>query len=157
MDASIINQYSTGGAKLKAAIAGLSREQLLAVPIPGKWSIQQVVIHLADADLILSDRMKRVIAEEKPALLAFDQDAFLARLHCDAQPADEAAALFDQNRRLFARVLNALPAEIFERIGIHSERGPMTLRDILTMTVRHLDHHLKFIAEKRQRLVGSAV
>ena len=59
----LIEQFERGGEKLAMAIRGLSREDLTCFPIPGKWSIQQVVIHLMDSDLIACDRMKRTIAE----------------------------------------------------------------------------------------------
>ena len=57
MDRSIIENYGRGGEKLTASIVGLSREELLAFPVPGTWSIQQIVIHLLDSDLISMDRM----------------------------------------------------------------------------------------------------
>ena len=64
MNRELIDRYAAGGSQLAPAIAGLSREQLNAFPVPGTWSIQQIVLHLMDSDLIASDRMKRVAAEE---------------------------------------------------------------------------------------------
>ena len=68
MDRSAIEQFEHGGEKLKLAIRGLTREDLIALPAPegevGKWSIQQVVLHLADCEAVFADRIKRVIAEE---------------------------------------------------------------------------------------------
>ena len=68
-----------GGQKLADAVRGLRREDLQAHPVPGKWSIQQVVIHLMDSDLVTTDRMKRVIAEDNPTLLAYDEEKFAAQ------------------------------------------------------------------------------
>ena len=71
---------ASGGEKLRQAIKGLGREDLTAFPVPGTWSIQQIVIHLMDSDLIGTDRMKRIIAEENPTLVGYDQDKFVASL-----------------------------------------------------------------------------
>src|SRR6476620_8962199 len=97
---SLIDQFETGGQKVKAAIAGLSREDLLAFPVPGTWSIQQIVLHIVDSDLVLSDRMKRVIAEDKPLLIGYDESKFAARLHYDALDTGLACEIFAANRRL---------------------------------------------------------
>jgi uncharacterized damage-inducible protein DinB len=57
MNRNLIETYAAGGQKLRHAVAGLSRDDLLARPGPGAWSIQEVVIHLADSDAISVDRM----------------------------------------------------------------------------------------------------
>jgi hypothetical protein len=59
----LINDYLAGPQLLRKAVAGLSREQLLARPIPGKWSTLEVVCHLADFEIVCADRLKRVVAE----------------------------------------------------------------------------------------------
>jgi hypothetical protein len=58
----LIEQYLAGPGLLRRAVAGMTRDQLPARPIPGKWSTQEVVCHLADYEPIYADRMKRVIA-----------------------------------------------------------------------------------------------
>lgn len=147
-----IDIYEDGGRKLLKAIEHLDRNDLSAVPVPGMWSIGQLVCHLADGDLVLSDRMKRVIAEDKPQLLAYDENKWVERLHYELQPAQEAAELFAANRRLTAGVLRLLPPEAFARTGTHSERGVQTLEQIAAFAVGHLEHHLKFLYQKREKL-----
>ena len=148
----LIDQYLKDADDLRMAVRGLQREDLLAHPVPGTWSVQEIVIHLLDSDFVLTDRMKRVIAEENPALLAFDETKFVERLFYDDQSADDALTLFEINRRNFGRVLRKLPDAAFERTGHHSERGPLRLIDLLTMSVNHLKHHMKFIVEKREKM-----
>ena len=75
MDRDLIEQYQAGSDKLRRAVAGLSREQLQARPGPGAWSIHEVIVHLADSDAISIDRMKRIVAEDTPALLYADETA----------------------------------------------------------------------------------
>lgn len=156
MDRDLIEPYAAGGEKLAMAIRGLKREDLMWVPPPdagvGRWSIQQLVVHLADSDLVGTDRMKRVIAEDNPPLIAFDENKWTERLHYEEQDAEEAAKLFELNRKAMVRVLRKLPDAAFERRGTHSERGPLTLAQIVRMMTGHLDHHLKFVTDKREKM-----
>ena len=148
----LIHDYEVGGEKLRNATKGLLLEDLLACPMPGTWSIQEIVIHLLDSDLVAVDRMKRIIAMDNPALPAFDQDAYVKHLYVADQSMEEAVALFDMNRRMFAKVLRKLPPAAFDRTGQHSEHGQQTLGEVLTYFTRHLDHHLKFLIDKREML-----
>ena len=152
MDKALIDQYEAGGEKLRAAIRGLSVQDLQAFPVPGTWSIQQIVIHVMDSDLISADRMKRIIAEENPTLIGYDETKFSKNLFYNDQPAEDAATILDLNRKLFARVLRKMPDSAFARTGMHNERGQITLGGYLKAVVDHLDHHLKFIHTKRAKL-----
>jgi hypothetical protein len=155
MDRDLIERYAAGANKLGPAIAGLSREQLNAFPVPGTWSIQQIVLHLMDSDLIGSDRMKRVAAEEKPpTLIGYDESAFARGLFYEDLDPRLACEVFQKNRLLTAEVLRRLPEAAFARTGHHNEHGCVSLADLVETYVGHLDHHLKFVHEKR-RLLGS--
>lgn len=156
MDRDLIDQYANGGDKLSLAIRGLTREDLLAVPDAdanvGKWSIQQVVIHLCDCEQVHADRMKRVIAEDDPPLMAFDENKWVAALNYADQSAEDAVQLVTLLRKQLATTLRKLPDAAFARAGMHSETGRKTLEDLLRGTVNHFEHHLKFIHEKRAKM-----
>lgn len=148
----LVDRFEAGGEKLRAAISGLSREEALAKPGPGKWSIQELVVHLADSDAIAIDRMKRVIAEDNPPLLRADEQAYVVRLHCDAQDLNDAVLLFEVNRRQFARALRELDDAQFERAGTHNgELGRITLAGLIKNYSEHLDHHLERLEAIRRR------
>ena len=151
MDRQLIEAFAQT-AKLAQSVAGLTREDLLAKPGPGDWSIQQVVIHLADSDEIAIDRMKRMIIEDKPLLLWADETAYAEKLFNDEQSIEDALIIFETGRRQFARVLRCLPDSAFERTGIHNKKGLITLAQMVADYVEHLDYHLKFILDKRVRL-----
>lgn len=153
----LIDQYEAGAQTLAQAIEGLSQADLLTFPIPGTWSIQQIVIHLVDSDLVLADRMKRVIAEDNPPLIGFNESRFAQDLFYELQPAGEAVRLFELNRRLMVVVLRQLPELAFQRIGTHNERGQLKLLDLLGGAVRHLEHHLAFLFAKRAKLGKSII
>jgi hypothetical protein len=153
----VITRYERGGSDLRAAVAGLTQAQLLMRPVAGTWSIQQIVIHLMDSDLIGADRMKRIIAEESPpTLVGYNESLFADHLSYDLQPVEDAVTVFDLNRRLFARVLRKLPPAAFERTGMHTETGRVTLGWMLPHYVEHLDHHLDFIRRKRAMIIEGA-
>jgi len=156
MDAKLIEHYAAGGEKLSMAIRGLTREDLLAVPPAdanvGRWSIQQVVIHCLDSDLIATDRLKRMIAEDNPTIVGYDENRFVQNLYYPEQPAETAVQIVDLNRKVFVNVLRRLPATAWERKGTHNERGVITVAGYLKSTVDHLDHHLSFIHKKRAQM-----
>jgi len=152
--ADLIEHYAHGGEKLSLAIRGLTRDDMLQPPPEddpklGRWSIQQVVIHIMDSDLIAADRMKRVIAEDNPTLIGYDENKFARNLLMEEQSAEDAVQIVSLNRQDFARVLRKLPDSAFSRAGQHNERGRVTLLDLLKTYTHHLDHHLSFIHAKR--------
>jgi hypothetical protein len=157
MNRELIEQYAHGGEKLSMAIRGLTREDLLAPPPQddpkvGKWTIQQVVIHCMDSELVSTDRLKRMIAEDNPTLIGYDENKFVANLFYDEQSAEQAVAVVDMNRKLFAGVLRKLPESAWSRKGTHNERGAMTVGGYLDAVVKHLDHHIHFIHAKRAKM-----
>jgi uncharacterized damage-inducible protein DinB len=147
----LVDSYLVGPRALRQAVAGMTREQLLARPIAGKWSTLEVVCHLADFDPILADRMKRIIAEDRPALLGADEKRFAAALAYHERDLEELSIL-EKTRSQMARILRALPPEAFQRIGMHNERGEMTLERVINTGINHIPHHIAFIAEKKKAL-----
>ena len=148
----LIDSYLAGPKALRDAVAGMSREQLLARPVAEKWSTLEVVCHLADFEPILADRMKRVIAEDRPTLIGADEKQFAAKLAYHERDLDEELGIIENTRRQMARILRTLPADALARVGVHNERGPLTLEALLANATRHILHHVKFIMEKRQAL-----
>jgi hypothetical protein len=148
----LIEQYLAGPGLLRRTVAGMTREQLLARPIPGKWSTQEVVCHVADYEPIYADRMKRVIALKEPELLKGDPGLFAARLAYDHRDVEEELALIELTRRQMARILRALKPEDFLRKGGHSRDGALTLENLLQRITAHLPHHARFIEEKKRAM-----
>jgi uncharacterized damage-inducible protein DinB len=149
-----LDAYVAGPKQLRAAVAGLSREQLITRPVPGKWSVLEVVCHLADTDGIIAHRIKRVLSEERPFFERVKPDLMLAALAYHERDVEEELAVFDFGRRQIGRILKAAPPEAWERIGIVGDRGDKTIAQMLIGAVEHLAHHLKFIVEKRQAMGG---
>ena len=148
----MIEAYLEGPVALRKAVAGMSRDQVQARPVAGKWSTLEVVCHLADFEPILADRMKRIIAEDKPQLLGADEKHFAAALAYHQRDVEEELTIIEKTRSQMARILRTLPADALNRVGVHNERGPISLERMLTITTSHIPHHVKFIQEKRQAL-----
>ena len=155
-DREAVDRYAQGAGVPGEAIEGLTADQLNAFPVPGTWSIQQIVVHLMDTDLIAAYRMKRIVAEDRPALDLYDEVAFSKRLHYERLDAARVCEVFRLNRLNVADMLRAVPAAAFAREAIHQENGAMTLGLFLRLYVHHLDHHMRFLREKRS-LVESKI
>lgn len=148
----LIEEYLAGPAVLEKAVAGMSAAQLDARPIPGKWSTREVVCHLSDCEILYAQRIQRVLAEDKPALANADPDLLLRNLCYDKRDVAEELALVRAVRTSLGRILKQQPAAAFERVGIHSKDGPLTLTVLLQRVTRHIPHHVQFVNEKRRAL-----
>src|SRR5262249_36093192 len=112
---------------LPRAIDGLSSEELRRPEQPGKWSIAQVLQHLADSDVVWAWRMRLILAQDRPQLTGYDQDLWAARLHDEREDPTDALELFTVLRRSNLRLLErASPADL-KRVGVHIERGEESL------------------------------
>jgi hypothetical protein len=136
MDRNLIETYAAGGQKLRHFVAGLSREDLIARPGPGDWSIQELVM----------------LTEDNPSILYADESAYVERLHHDDQSIEDALTLVEVSRRQWARVLRLLPDEAFVRQGTHNRAGIVTVGGYVENYIKHLDYHLNFLKAKRERL-----
>lgn len=144
----LLQQYAQGPELLRATVSRAREDQFLLQPIPGKWSIQQVVCHVADFEPIYADRMKRVLVEENPTLFGGDPDVFAAGLHYEHRNLHEELDLIAVVRQQMVRILRQTDIEDFQRTGVHSESGPLTLETLLERITRHIPHHIRFIEDK---------
>ena len=150
--AALIDAYAAGPKLLREATHGMTRQQALARPVAGKWSTLQCVCHIADFEIVYADRLKRVIAENEPTMFGGDPDVFAARLAYEQRDLAEELNLIEACRGQVARILRTLSDSDFQRIGKHSEAGPLTLQTLLQRVTEHIPHHAKFIQEKRAAL-----
>jgi GNAT superfamily N-acetyltransferase len=147
--------YEAGPGLLRAAVAGMTGTELRARPVPGKWSTLEVICHLGDTEQFFADRMKRTLAMNRPLLLGADGWLYPDPVRYHDRDPEEELALLTLTRRQMARILRLVPDEAWDRTAVHSEMGLVTLRHLLLHAVRHLQHHLAFIAEKRLALAAA--
>jgi hypothetical protein len=148
----LIEQYLAGTDSLRSAVRGMTREQLTARPVAGKWSTLEVVAHIADFEPILAERMMRVLSHERPLLLVADENLFAAALNYHGRDIEEELNIVEVTRKKMARILRGVRPEAANRMGVHSFKGLVSLEAVLTSAVNHIPHHVAFIEEKRKAL-----
>lgn len=149
-----IEEYARRSTEPQRIIAGLAPEQLNSHPVPGTWSLQQLIVHLMDTDQVASYRMKRIVAEDRPVVDCYDENAFIARLCPEALDTGRVCEAFRLNRLTTGDMLRTLPDSTFSRVAMHPEIGEISLGQLLRLYVHHVDHHMRFAEEKRARLLG---
>lgn len=148
----LLDAYSSGAELLRDAVRATPESGWDATPIEGKWSIRQIVCHLADSEIVYADRMKRVLAEENPLFFEADPDLFVPALQCPRRSCEIELNLIDAVRNHMLAILHGCEASDFERTGVHSLSGPMTLGTLLERAAGHIPHHVAFIEEKLQAM-----
>lgn len=123
----------------------LTEQDLLKTYAPGKWTVKQLLHHLADAETILYDRVRRVIAERPQVIWAFDQDAWAQELEYATMP-------LSLNKQVYSGVRDSviyLAEKYYESKGhktfVHSETGVRTLKEEFDKIANHNAHHLQQI------------
>lgn len=135
--------------QLARAIDGLTPAQLRQPEAPGKWSIAQVLRHLADSEVVWGWRMRLILAHDRPTITGFDQDLWADRLHyADSDPA-EALEAFSVLRRDNIRLLERATPDDMQRIGVHAERGEESVLHLYRLYAGHDLAHLQQIARIR--------
>ena len=134
MNRDFIESFAAGGDILRRAVQGLSRDDLIARPGPGAWSIQELVVHMADSDEIAIDRMKRILTEDNPPLLYADESAYIARLHTARAVARRCPDTLRSRSPAMEPRAPQLPDEAFSRTGTHNRKGVFTLGEMVVVT-----------------------
>lgn len=145
----LVERYAAGAPLPAQSIAGLTASDLDAFPVPGTWSIRQIISHLMDSDLIAADRMKRIVAEDNPLLTNYDENRFVQMLRYERVSPEDMTEVFRLNRVITAHVLRGVDEAAWSRTGTHNVRGNLSLTDLVRGYSDHLDHHLKFVRQKR--------
>jgi hypothetical protein len=148
----LLDDYAAGPGILEAAVAGLTDQQLRTPAAPGTWSPLEVVAHVADAEILYADRLIRTLGMDRPALPGMDPDAVQARVPGNQRDLAEELALIAILRKRMTRILRQFDPAEFQRVGIHSEAGPLTAETLLQRVVGHLPHHAEIVRQKRPNL-----
>jgi hypothetical protein len=128
--------------RLRELVEPLSAAELTTAYLPGEWTIAQIVHHLADSHLTSYHRCRLIATEHEPPLKPYDQDAWAALP--DAQQADisDSLALLQHLHARWVVFWQQLPADAWQRIGIHQQNGPVSLAQQLADYAAHGNDHL---------------
>jgi hypothetical protein len=146
----LLERYRRGAELLAVVLTGVFGEEEDFAPAPGKWSVRQIVAHLADAEMVGAHRFRQVIAEDNPTLIAYNQDAWTANLDYARRKPKQSLETFRRIRAENHELLKGLPESAFERAGNHSENGRMTLRQLLEGYAGHAESHARQLQEIRE-------
>jgi hypothetical protein len=143
-------------AALQRAIDGLDAHAMRRPEKPGKWSIAHVLRHLADSEVVWGWRLRLILAQDRPPLTGYDQDAWADRLHYDeADPADS-LQVFNTLRRDNLRLVERASPEDLTRVGVHAERGEESIEHLRRLYAGHDLLHLRQVERIRQAVALSA-
>jgi hypothetical protein len=130
---------------LARAVATLTPEKLMTPESAGKWSIAQVLRHLADTDVVWGWRMRLILAQDRPPITGFDQDLWAERLdYANADP-NESLETFAVLRRDNLRLIEHASPEDLQRVGVHAERGEESAGYLVRLYAGHDLMHLNQI------------
>lgn len=147
--ADLLERYRRGSELLAMATTGAAGPELDFKPAPNKWSVRQIVCHLADAEAVGVMRLRSVAAEDNPTLMGYDQEAWADRLDYGRRKISQALETFRRLRTENHELLKGLPEETFERVGTHSSAGKRSLLDLVRGDSEHVENHVKQIQSVR--------
>ena len=138
-----LERFRRGAEVLATVLTGAAGEEVDYVPAPDKWTIRQIMAHLADAELVGAHRLRLVIAENNPTLTSFDQNAWTKNLDYARRKPTQSLETFRRLRAENYELLKELPESAFDRVGSHTENGPMSLRRLLQGFADHAESHAR--------------
>lgn len=137
-----LEAYARAGEELAAALEEFPRAMWAYKPGPDRWSIHEILLHLADSEANSYVRCRRAVAEPGGSVMAYDEERWTAELHYHDQDPEEALALFRLMRGMSARLLKRLSPSAWARTIQHPDRGPLTLDDWLAIYAVHTPAHI---------------
>jgi uncharacterized damage-inducible protein DinB len=133
----------TTAKKMEKAIKRLSKKQLRRRPKPGKWSIAEILAHVADTEVVASWRMRLILGSDGTPIQGFDQDVWAKTFRYEEQDPKQSLKVFRVLRENNLSLLNSVPRKLWENHGVHSERGKETIAHIVRLFAGHDLNHLQ--------------
>jgi hypothetical protein len=129
--------------KLASLIRGKTKKRLARRPAPGKWSVAEIMAHLADAEVVVSWRLRQILAGNGVPLQAFDQDVWATTFDYAHQDVKQSLERYRILREHNLALLKSVPKKLWENYGVHQERGNESVAHIVRMMAGHDVNHLR--------------
>jgi hypothetical protein len=136
---------ATTAKRLARLIKGVSAARLRKRPGPGKWSVNEILAHLADGEIVGAFRMRLILGSPGSPILAYDQDQWVTSGHYDQRSPQKSLEQFRVFREANLALLRSLTPDQWKLCGIHSERGEESIERIVRMFAGHDLNHLQQI------------
>lgn len=137
-----IKVQRTTASRLQKAIKGLTTSQLKWRSQPAKWSIAEIIAHLADAEIVASWRMRSIIGENGVTIQPFDQDSWASAFKYQNRDARRSLELFRALRENNLAMLKEISKETWDNYGMHLERGKESIAHLTRMFAGHDTNHV---------------
>jgi hypothetical protein len=134
-------QHAAPG-KLASLTKGKTKKQLTRRPEPGKWSVAEIMAHLADAEIVIAWRLRQMLSANGSPLQAYDQDLWASTLDYAHRDPKESLNTYQVLRKSNLALLKAVPANLMENYGVHQERGNESVKHLIRMVAGHDLNHL---------------
>jgi hypothetical protein len=141
----LLERYRRGPELLAVVLTGVFGEEEDFTLAPGRWSIRQLIAHLADTELVFASRFRQTIAEDNPPLMPFDQDKWAQNLDYGRRKPKQSLEALRRLRAENYEFLKELPAAAFDRTGNHAKDGPLTVYQLLERLTNHVEKHAQQI------------
>jgi hypothetical protein len=145
-----LKMQAAAPARLAKLLKGVSPAKARKRPAPGKWSIAEIVAHIADTELVGGYRMRAVLGQPGTPIIGFDQDAWVTALHYDKRDLKKSFEQYRALREANLALLKSLTQEQWKHEGLHSERGPESVETMARMYAGHDINHF----EQIERILG---
>jgi hypothetical protein len=133
----------TAPKKLAALIKGKQKKQLMRRPAPGKWSIAEIVAHLADSEIVIGWRLRQILSTNGVPIQAYDQDVWASTFDYAHRDPRQSLESFRVLRESNLALLKAVPRKMWENYGVHQERGNESVAHLVRMIAGHDLNHLR--------------
>lgn len=133
--------------KLARLVKGLDKKRLRQPPAPGKWSIAEILAHLADVELVAGWRMRLILGQNAAPIQAFDQDVWATTFNYRRRDPKASLQTFTVLRESNLALLKSVSRNLWENYGMHQERGKETIAHILRMFAGHDLNHIRQVEQ----------
>jgi DinB family protein len=140
-----LRQQQAAPKKLALLLKGKSGKQLMRRPTPDKWSVAEIVAHLADAELAISWRIRQILSNNAIPIQAYDQDAWAKTFDYAHRDPRQSLASYRALREANVALLKSVPRKLWDNYGVHEERGNESISHVVRMVAGHDLNHLRQI------------
>jgi hypothetical protein len=151
--------YEQGVNRIRKSIEGLTESELKERPIPKKWSIWEIIFHLADAEILGASRVRQAFTQSNKPLAYYNPDIWATQMdyqNASTESFEQQLQLLELLRITSLRIFKMAKEEDWNKTVSHPERGEVTLKNILQLYADHTERHLAQILERRT-LLGKTI
>jgi hypothetical protein len=148
----LIDKYADGYNEVIRALEGIPTDKLTAHPIPGKWSAAEIIHHLADSEMNSALRLRRLLAEDNPLIVGYDQDLYANLFRYNERDIAPALESLRSSRATTVQIIEQMTEADWQRKGTHSEAGEYGAEIWLKIYATHTHDHAAQIRRLREAI-----